>query len=169
MGEALLRREARRRDVDATFASAGVSADIGRPASDGAVEAVGEFDLDISSHVSRPADAAILDHAELIVTMEVDHVARIVADDHHRFAKTFAIRELADRARYTGPRAEDPLDEWLGALGEGRTARSLFGSADLDVSDPYGRSRSHYRTCAAELDELSSALGRYLWGPAPSV
>jgi protein-tyrosine-phosphatase len=53
----------------------------------------------------------------------------------------------------------------LGELGARRSARDHLGRSDLDVADPIGGSRSQYRRCAAELDELCGQLAGWMWGP----
>src|SRR6185437_4110348 len=54
LAEALARRAAQLRGVDATFASAGTGAALGSPATDGAILVGLERDVDLSRHRSRP-------------------------------------------------------------------------------------------------------------------
>lgn len=59
--------------------SAGVGAVEGLPASDGALRATARNGLDLSDHRSTPVTADLLEWADLVLAMSVNHLLRIVA------------------------------------------------------------------------------------------
>jgi protein-tyrosine-phosphatase len=85
LAEALARRAAQQRGIDATFASAGIGAALGSPATDGAILVGLERDVDLSRHRSRPLLPAAITNDTIILAMASAHVA--------------GIRSIAPRAR----------------------------------------------------------------------
>lgn len=167
MAAAFLRREAEARGRRLDVASAGVWAREGMAVSEGSVAAMARVGVDISDHVSRPVTDDLLDRSDLVVTMEWRHVVEIVSTRHDVLARTFTLRELVELVPDASSPADATAGSWLDSVGEGRSARSVLGRDEWDVEDPIGRSRSHYRRCAAELDGLCSELSTALWGPPP--
>ena len=167
MAEVLLRHAAHQRGIDATVASAGVRARGGLCASEGSAAAMSALGHRLDDHRSRAVDDAIVDAADLVVAMEARHVVDLVGGRADRFARTFTLRELVERAHRAGERGERPLQDWLDEVGAGRHAAALVGAAGLDVDDPYGGAPDDYRRCAAELVGLVGRLADELWGPPP--
>lgn len=82
MAETLLREQLRKKigSEDAVrVLSAGVAAGIGSGASPQAVEVMGEKGLDLTGHSSRPLDDAVMNVADLVLTMTRGHRAAILA------------------------------------------------------------------------------------------
>ncbi len=82
MGETLLREHLRDKlgSEDAVrVLSAGVAAGIGSGASPQAIEVMGKRDLDLTGHSSRPLDDAVMNVADLVLTMTRGHRAAILA------------------------------------------------------------------------------------------
>lgn len=175
MAEALLARAAERRGATAQVGSAGVRGLDGAPPSDGSVAAMARMGLDISTHRARSCTPALLEQADLVVTMEARHVVDLVGMAPEALGRTFPLRELAvatdgeHSPSMPGRSAwRDGLASWLGVQGEGRAPRDYLHEMRFDVADPIGSTRARYRRCAAELDELCDALADRLWGPPPS-
>ncbi len=65
-----------------------------------AVHAMGQRGVDISGHVPRQLDRAILDHegADLIVTMTREHLRTVATSGRMTFPRTFTLREVVRRA-----------------------------------------------------------------------
>lgn len=59
--------------------SAGLSAPVGRPAHQFAIQVCAEFGIDISRHRATQLDAELLRRNDLVLTMEVGQAKRIVA------------------------------------------------------------------------------------------
>ncbi len=90
MAETLLREQLRRKmgSEDAVrVLSAGVAAGVGSGASPQAIEVMGGKGLDLTGHSSRPLDDAVMNVADLVLTMTRGHRAAILAawpDMHDR-------------------------------------------------------------------------------------
>ena len=170
MAEALLAHDATERGAEVVVESAGVRGWDDAPASEGSVDALARRGLDLRGHRSRPTDDAMVDAADLVLTMEVAHLMDLVSGRPDRFARSFTMRELAQRIDALAPSppprpADAGWSEWLAVVGEGRSARDLLGARDLDVADPIGRPAAQYRRCADQLASLSTTIADALWGP----
>lgn len=97
LAEALLRRDLARRGAEAVeVASAGTGAWDGAPASEGAYLVALEHGLDLSGHQARPLTRALVQQADLILTMSRHHRTR--ADDLGADGRAFLLGEYAGRA-----------------------------------------------------------------------
>ncbi len=159
MAAALLERHLAALGSSMRVVSAGIHATAAPVAAD-AIAVMAERGLDISAHEARLLARDDVRYASVVLTMERAHVAHIVAMEPPAFAKTFCLRELVALASQRGPRrAEEALDAWLARLHLGRRAADVLRTgADLDVVDPFGRSRDAFERCAQELDELTGAV-----------
>lgn len=80
LAELLGRREVARRGWEhVVVESAGSAASIGAPASRGSLEAAARHGLDLSHHRSRPLDAAMVEGADVILTMSAGHLHAVQA------------------------------------------------------------------------------------------
>jgi len=82
MAETLLREQIRQKlgsEDKVRVLSAGVAAGVGSGASPQAVEVMGSRGLDLTGHSSRPLDDAVMNVADLILTMTRGHRAAILA------------------------------------------------------------------------------------------
>jgi protein-tyrosine phosphatase len=164
MAEVLLRERFGVGSVD-RVASAGVHATPGRPATDDAVAAMAHLGLDLSGHRSTPVTAAGIDSADLVVTMESQHLVSLVSGFPDSLARTFTLRELVqlvqrDEVVWSAQRSSPELSP-----GAERSLRAHLGRRDLDVVDPTGRSRTHHRRCANELAALCDELVAWMQRP----
>ena len=136
---------------DVEFASAGTHARDGEPINPDMV-AVLPADLDTSGFRSRRLTTALLEEADLVLTMEAAH-RTVVLDDHPGMVrKVFTLGQLAtmiDRA--PAGLAREALLTHLG---------TTPGHADpaLDVPDPYRRGAEVASGCVARLQELLRAV-----------
>jgi protein-tyrosine-phosphatase len=76
MAEAIGRRIASERGLDATVSSAGTSAWDGAPASDGALLVAMEHGLDLNAHRARVLSREMVASADLVLTMGPHHLER---------------------------------------------------------------------------------------------
>jgi len=77
LGEAVLRAEAAARGVPLEVGSAGTGAFDGSPASEGSYLVALEDGLDLSSHRARSLTRALVDEADVILTMSRRHLQRV--------------------------------------------------------------------------------------------
>ena len=107
----------------------------------------------------------MVEQADLIVGMGRRHVQEAVLIDPPSWPKAFMLKELVRRGAELGPRRPDQgIRSWIDAAHGGRTRESLARRSSVDdVVDPYGRSLDRYRSTAAELADLTTALATLVW------
>jgi protein-tyrosine phosphatase len=155
MAEALFRRAIADRGISAAVGSAG-SLTGGAPAAAGSVQVMAQRGLDLRAHRSRRATAADVAGADLVLGMGRSHCREAVVLHPPAWPYTFTLRELVRRGDATGPRRPgQPLEEWLAALGRGRTRTALLGEdAGDDIADPMGGPIPAYQATAVLLGDL---------------
>jgi protein-tyrosine phosphatase len=167
MAEGILRRLLAEAGIAATVDSAGLY-EGGAPATPNAVEVLGVAGIDIGAHRSRNLAEVDLAGADLTIGMERRHLQEAVLLDPSIRSRCFTLPELVRRAEEAPPRRTgQPLREWASALGTGRVAADLLGSAD-GVADPIGGSRRRYEETAALLLDLLQRLVDRAWPIAAS-
>lgn len=77
LGEAVLRAEAARQGIELEVGSAGTAAYDGAPASEGSYLVALEHGLDLSAHRARSVTRALVDEADLVLTMSRRHLQRV--------------------------------------------------------------------------------------------
>jgi protein-tyrosine-phosphatase len=87
--------------------SAGLSTLNGMPASGAASIVLGEMDIGMDRHVSRPVSRELIDSASLIVVMTASHLAQLRAMYHSVTEKSFLLKSFAPTGR--GGDIEDPV------------------------------------------------------------
>ncbi len=80
------------------FASAGISAFSGSPASEGSLQAAAELGIDLSNHISRTLTPALVAAARVIYCLSSSHLAAIVT----------SLPESADKVQLLDPGGEVP-------------------------------------------------------------
>ena len=163
-GEGFLRRQAINHGAEATIVSAGFL-DGGMPSPPEVTAAAERLGLDITDHVSRQIDRALIDDADLIITMTRRHLRDIAVDFNGSWPKTFTLRELVRRASDVGARGDGvPIDEWVALVHAGRTPADLVGEdPDDDVEDPTGGTEGEFNEMAETVYGLMHQLADILW------
>jgi len=105
MAQALLREILARRGVEARVLSAGIAASAGGSASPEAVQVMQEHGLDLSGHSTTPLTVALIDEADVILTMSERHKEAVRAMKPQAIEKTFCLTEFVGE---TGD-VEDPF------------------------------------------------------------
>lgn len=108
--------------------SAGTYAAEGWPASENAVLAVKELGIDISTHQSQPLTAELVESADLIIVMTMDHRFHLLEDFPEVGNRVFLIKSFGT------------------------------SKVPADVSDPYGGSLNTYKRIRDEIDRALSDL-----------
>jgi len=171
MAEGLLQRALDRRLDGAAPAvgSAGTIAIDGAPAMPESIEAARERGVDIRAHAARLLTPALIDDADLILTMAAEHrdaVRRLVPG---AVPRTFTLKELTRVLEATRPSGSDErLDTRVGAAAAARASGAPANRFDEDVVDPLGMPLDTYRAIAWELDEWIDRLVVALYGPVPA-
>lgn len=95
MAEGLAKKIAREKGWAGEIWSAGVAAWPGAPATDEAVRAAAEWEVDLTGHRARLLDAELVDKADLILTMTQDHKRHILERFPRAAGKVFTLAEYA--------------------------------------------------------------------------
>ena len=164
MGEALLRHHLETRGFAARVHSAGTMRWSG-PATDEAVDAMHDYGLDLSSHLSRSLTPALVEGADLVLGMTRTHVDFVTTRCPDATGKTFMVRELARLGRTVGPRAPgESLAAWLARVDARREPDRPVGHPQDEIDDPVGQPLEVYRRTAALLDASVSVVADLVAG-----
>lgn len=133
MAEALFRLEADKRGLQVEARSAGIMAVRGAPISRHAEEVLREKSVVPGDGGSQDVTDLLMEWADLILTMTMNHKKQLVHQFPAAIDKTWALKEYA---------GIDDAD-----------------TGDYDISDPFGSDLAVYRQCAEEIEQ---AIGRTL-------
>lgn len=132
MAEGIFNKLAKDNSIDAIASSAGLWAADGMKVSDHAVEAVEQYNVDISDHLSSPLTIEVVEGADLILTMT----------DGHKMQLLNALEEGARYKVYT-------LKEYV------------YGDGDINIMDPFGLDLDTYIATAGEIyNALDTMINR---------
>lgn len=175
MAEGILRGLlAERGAAEIAVESAGVAGWEEQPATQEAILAMQERDIDITGHLARRLGRRMIDAAELIVGMTAEHRDTVARVSPQAAARTFTLKELVNLLERSdldptsdGPsRSEDRLRQAVEAADRVRTEQGLPEVFDDDVADPLGLGLEAYRAAAWEVGEFSVRLADAIFGPA---
>src|SRR5919201_6306261 len=158
VAEAMVRSTLSRKLGDETpkVSSAGTAGWEGSPATREAVHAAAERGVDISRHVARRLDPAMVGDADLVLCMGRAHCEEIVEEHPADAGKVFTLKEfvrLVEEENVIGDRpAGDSLAQRV-ALADGRRRGGFTGNPlDEDITDPLGLPLDAFRAVAWELE-----------------
>ena len=92
MAAAIMDKIARENDLDVFVESAGLFAQDGEPASENAIEALREYGIDLSQHVTQPVTEDLLRQSDVILTMTQAHKMLL---EQYAKGKTYTLLEYA--------------------------------------------------------------------------
>ncbi len=154
MAAAILQHHLDAQGVEAIVTSAGTMGSNGLPVDPEAVAAVSRWGIDLRAHQPRQLTKELSAEAgaDLIVTMEREHLRHVVAQDRRTWVRTYTLKELTRRIANAGPMVTPNLAVWTSALSAGRRAADMMGDSPTDdIADPYGKGRSVVSKTADEL------------------
>jgi protein-tyrosine phosphatase len=152
-----------------------------------AIDAAAERGLDISDHVARRLNAAMIEEADLVIAMAAEHRDSAAELVPAAASRTYTLKELVrlletvDRLLATGRASETAEDVGAGddvaadlgvRIAQAEAVRTRGGEAnpwDEDVVDPLGLPLDTYRAVAWELEGWSDRLVDRLFGPVPAA
>ena len=108
MAAAIMEKICVENDIDVLIESAGVFAEIGQPASEEAIKALGEMDIDLTFHRSKPVSEDLIEKSDLILTMTQAHamILSAMAQD-----KVFSLMEyIGEQGDISDPYGGDVED-----------------------------------------------------------
>lgn len=115
------------------------------------LRALAELGVDASEHRSYRLDPASLEAADLVLTMEGQHVPSATRLHRAAFPKIIPLKEAARVAVDLGQQVT--VDDLLDEVNRARDPRTYL-SKGWDVADPYRRKLRDYRRAVAEIDGL---------------
>lgn len=159
------------RGLSATVQSAGLLRG-GDPTPPIGIAAAADFGLDLSGHVSRQLTAAMLDEADIVLTMTRAQAREIVVDGRDLWPRVFTLRSfVALTAAHGGVPRRATFADWVASLGHDRKRSVLLGNYTPDeVRDPMNQSDDVWRevieTLSVEIDALVASCASFLRTPA---
>lgn len=168
MAEALLRARTVDRVPDLRIGSFGRVFE-GEPAHRHARTVVAELGGDLDRFRSRRWNRDRLERADLVLTMEVEHVRDLVVLEPGALRRVFTLPEFIRLGTEIGSRRRgEPLDRWIDRVGGRRDHRDyLRPGAVEEIDDPIGGPRRQFRVCAAEIDHHVRTLVDLAWPDCP--
>ncbi len=169
MAEAMIRHGLRKGGADSArivVESAGVYGHEGSPIAPGSAAALAALGLADDDHQGRLLTPAIVDAADLVLTMEEGHREAILTGTPEAVDRTYALREFA---RLVGgaatPAGADAAVRARALVRDAALRRRPLPWAGVDdVPDPYGGPGEGYHACAALLLGEVGTLLRPLLG-----
>ena len=147
-------------EVGTLFRSAGFL-DSGNPCPEPMIECLRERGVDATRHRSYQLDEPSLRAADLVLTMESEHVQRATMLYRDAFPKILPLKEAAERLGRLEP-GPMGIDEFVAAVNRDREPTSYLSTA-WDVSDPYRRKMKDYRRAVEEITGLVDVVvGRFM-------
>lgn len=120
-------------------------------------EALREVSVDVRSHRSYLVDQPSLEAADIVLTMEGEHVQRATLLHRSAFPKIMPLREAASVMAGIPPGPPIGLDELVARVNERRDPSSYL-STRWDVDDPYKRKLKDYRRAVSEITSLVDTI-----------
>ncbi len=171
LAEGIFRIEASRRGIDARALSAGTTAIDGLPVSGHSADILRDKGASLSSEGSSELTAELVQWADLILTMTMNHKRYVIQQYPEAIDKTYTLKEYADQGDAKLQQAiadQERLTSELQikqALGEPITdeeRRKLIAfdrtSRNLDISDPFGGPAHVYQQAAEEIEEAIARI-----------
>lgn len=143
--------------------SAGVSGWDDSPATPEAVQAMAEYEIDISGHLGRRLSDGMVRSADLILAMAAEHRESVAQIAPNAASRTFTLKELVYLLDQSDDRTQGgtPAERIRRAAGRADAVRRSGSGADLtdeDVADPLGLSLAAFQAAAWELEHLIRRL-----------
>ena len=126
----------------------------------------------LEEHSAKRVTAEMVEGSDLVLGLSRGHRKLLVRMDPPAFRKTFTLREFAYLATFVTPEtvrrwAKDhpnPLCASVRAVASMRGRVTPLGDEELDVIDPFKKSRSVYRRSRDELVPAAETTAAYLNG-----
>lgn len=139
-------------------ASAGTHAPGGNPPQF-MIDAALETGIDLSRHRSTQVSLDMLVAADLVITMERNHIIELSVAHPPVFGRSMTLREARVACAEFPVRPKETVASWLTvALADRTTSSMLNGSRRLDTPDPIGGGIKEFRACVADIRESATPL-----------
>lgn len=153
--------------VPLTAVSAGVAGLTGRPMDQASALALRRLGVDPGGHVGRRLSTELVSAADLILTAELTHRARLIQANPAAHARTFTLREFgrlgAGLPSRKPPLTEETLRSRVAEVADRRGDVDAAPAGGDDIADPLGASPEIVHACVAQIaaavDEVIAVLG----------
>ena len=164
MAEALMRQCIADRNASASVSSAGLL-EGGHPCPPEIVALMASIGVDLTERQSRQLTADLIESADLVLTMEREHLREIAVMVESAWQRTFTLKEIVRRGTDVGCRSgREPMESWIARVHTGREPTELLGaSSGDDVADPYGGTAEQYTATKLELESLVAEVADLIW------
>lgn len=135
MAAAMFRKAINEAGLPIEVESAGLAAVDGSGASQNAVQVLARRGLDLSVHKARRVEAAMMERADLILTMTRDQKRLVLESWPQTAGKVFTLAEY-------------------GSAAEGGDEPAFA----LDIADPFGGDLSEYEACADQIERAVASV-----------
>jgi sulfate adenylyltransferase len=139
-------------DSGVDVSSAGTSGFDAAPVSDTMEAEFARFGTETSAFRSRPATGDLVDAADLVLTAEASHRARLLEDRPAAFRKIFTLGQFVASAQAVDPSLRGR------ALLTALENRRVPATPDHDIADPYRRGPEAARRAAVTMEALLEVL-----------
>ena len=137
---------------------------VGLPPIDEAVEAMRRRGLDVSSHRSSATTRELVEHADLILAAERQHVVKIAALSPDAFRQAMTLPEFLDAAASSASDEVDGVRSWVRSLTEQRTASAYLREPVPEVADPTGSATRVFEAAVVTIEQQCREVAALLVG-----
>ena len=160
-----------RSDTSVTVSSAGTHALEGAPLDEPMARLLTVRGLEASTHTGRQLTAAMIEQADLVLTMSRAQRAAVVTLVPQAVRRTYTLLELAALLSAIDlPVDPDESDAdriaRLPEIASAQRVRTITPRTPLDIPDPHGRSERAYRQAFTTIDTAVAAVARVVHPPA---
>lgn len=157
----MIRKQFEQLGLPASVASAGFLED-DREADMTMVRLAANRGVVVEGHLSRVANAELIESSDLVVTMERRHARNLVIlapDIAYRVHTMLGLVQIGSAV----PPVDGDLDAFLRAVHDARDPGALIGDLGGDeIADPHGRAKRHYRRCLDQLVDTTDNVVRLI-------
>jgi protein-tyrosine-phosphatase len=169
MAEGILRQMAEKKGLALTVRSAGISAVQGAPMSRHSATILEKQGISVR-HTAQSATAKLIDWADLILTMTVNHKRAVIQAYPQALDKIHLLKEYVEdnpdvlssiaesESLYSEMEMKRVLSQPITVLERQRVWELENRLPDYDIFDPFGGSLADYERCAEELQQYVAKL-----------
>ncbi len=163
MAEAFLKDKFLKTTSEIEVFSAGTNAKNNSGATEEAIKAMENFDIDLSSHRTQLLNQEIIEKAELIVAMTRPHELSISKIQQQARNRTFLAGEIVRLGSLVSKLEELPsFNSWIEELHSARGGHMTSGRLGDEVLDPFDKPLEEYEKVAMRLNGICEVLCKLL-------
>ena len=167
MAEAFLKDYFIKASSEIEVISAGINVKKDFGATDKAIKAMENFNIDMSNHTTRLLDHNVVENAELIIAMTRPHELSISKIQQQARNRTFLAGEIVRLGSLVSrPEVLPSFKLWVEELHSARAGHMTSGRAGDEVLDPFDKPLEEYEKVAMRLNGICEVLCNLLTSEA---